>query len=171
MNRIANLKNLRRGALLLALSVGSITSLEAQPKPSQAESEKLFQTVSALDTALFDAFNRCDLAKLESFVTDDLEFYHDQDGLSRGKKTFLEAIQKNICGKVRRDLVAGSLEVYPLKTYGALETGAHRFCDSRKMAHCGEKDSGIAKFAMLWQQREGGWKLMRVISYDHVSSE
>lgn len=171
MNRLANRKNFRRGAFLLALWAGSTAALEAQPKPSPAESDKLFQTVSALDTALFDAFNRCDLEKLGTIVTDDLEFYHDQDGLSRGKKVFLEAIRKNICGKVRRDLVAGSLQVYPLKNYGAIEMGSHRFCDTRKLERCGEKDSGIARFFMLWQQQEGGWKLTRVISYDHVSSD
>lgn len=171
MNRRANLKNLiGRGALLLALWGGSVAALEAQPRPSQAERDKLFQTVSALDTALFDAYNRCDLEKLGTFVTEDLEFYHDQSGLSRGRQVFLEAIRNNICGKVRRDLVPGSLQVYPLKSYGAIEMGSHRFCDPRKRERCGEKD-GAAQFFMLWQQQGDTWKLMRVISYDHVSSE
>jgi hypothetical protein len=153
--------------LLVLLAVLDVR-VEAQPRPSQAEQDKLFQTVSSLDSTLFDAYNRCDLKKLGTLVTDDLEFYHDQTGLSRGRQVFLDSIEKYICGKVRRELVAGSLEVYPLKSYGAVEIGEHRFCPTA-MEKCGEK-SGIAKFVMLWQNQDGVWKITRVISFDHVSS-
>jgi ketosteroid isomerase-like protein len=127
----------------------------------------LFATVSELDRQLFDAYNRCDLVKLGSLVSDDLEFYHDQTGLQVGKGPFLESIQKNICGKVQRHLTKGSLEVHPLRSYGAVEIGSHTF------THPGEEAAdvaGEAKFVMLWQQKEGGWKLTRVISYDHQSA-
>ncbi|HVI79849.1 MAG TPA: hypothetical protein VM715_17120, partial [Candidatus Acidoferrum sp.] len=56
-----------------------------------------------------------------------LEFYHDQTGLSLGKGPFLAAIKQNICGKVQRELLPQTLEVYPLKGYGAVEIGVHRF--------------------------------------------
>jgi len=29
--------------------------------------------------------------------------------------------------------------------------------------------SGVAKFVMLWQNKDGAWRITRVISYDHVS--
>ena len=47
--------------------------------------------------------------------------------------------------------------------YGAVETGIHRF------HHPGhpEYDVGDAKFIMLWQNKDGAWKVTRVISYDH----
>ncbi len=60
-------------------------------------------------------------------VEDGLEFYHDKTGLTVGKQPFLDAIKNNICGKVQRTIVPGSLEVYPLKDYGAVEIGVHRF--------------------------------------------
>ena len=41
---------------------------------SQAELDK---AITALDTALFDAYNQCDLDKFSSFFADDVEFYHD----------------------------------------------------------------------------------------------
>lgn len=41
------------------------------------------------------------------------------------REQLVAAIKQNICGKVHRDLV--SIEVFPLKNYGALETGVHRF--------------------------------------------
>jgi hypothetical protein len=39
------------------------------------------------------------------FYADDIEFYHDQGGLTTSKKEILESIRRNICGKVTRVLV------------------------------------------------------------------
>ncbi len=114
-----------------------------------AQSDDLFKTVSALDTALFDAYNTCNMEKFASLLADDLEFYHDQTGLSRGAQSTIDAVKTNICGKVHRDLVPGTLKVYPLKGYGAVETGIHLFCDP-KMGKCPD-GSGAARFTMLWE--------------------
>lgn len=153
--------------VLMGLVAGALVRAEAQAVPSldaiKTDAE-LTSAISALDTQLFDAYNNCDIDKLSSMVVDDLEFYHDKTGLAVGKKTFTESIQKYICGKVRRELVKGSLEVYPLKGYGAVEIGTHRFY------HPGTQDHdvvGEAKFVQLWQYKDGAWKLTRVISYDH----
>ena len=152
--------------LLLSLLAVAAARVDAQPPPDPAAQAELLRTISSLDSALFDAYNRCDLEKIGSLLAEDLEFYHDQTGLSRSRQASVDAIKQNICGKVRRELV--SLEVYQLKGYGAVETGVHRFCDSRKYEKCGE-DSGVAKFVMLWQNKDGVWQITRVISYDHVS--
>jgi len=123
--------------------------------------QELTQVITALDKQLFDAYNTCNIEKLGTLVADDLEFYHDKTGLMVGKQQFLDAIKKNICGKVTRELVAGSLEVYPLHGYGAVEIGVHRF------HHPGDSDVGEAKFVTLWQYKDGAWKITRAISYDH----
>ena len=130
---------------------------------SNAQSGTLFKTIEALDSKLFDAYNHCDLVTLGAMVSDDLEFYHDQTGLSVGRDPFIAAIKHNICGKVERSLVPGSLEVYPLKGYGAVEIGVHRF---RHPEHP-EDGAGEAKFVTLWQNKNGSWKVTRAISYDH----
>jgi ketosteroid isomerase-like protein len=130
---------------------------------SGVQSDPLFKTIQSLDTQLFDAYNHCDLATLGAMVADDLEFYHDQTGLSTGKAPFLAAIKQNICGKVERILVPNSLEVYPLKGYGAVEIGVHRF----RHPHNPEEGVGEAKFTMLWQNKDGHWQVARVISYNH----
>jgi hypothetical protein len=132
-----------------------------------AQPGELFKTISGLDTALFDAYNTCDLEKFGALLADDLEFYHDNDGLSRGAQKTIDAIKQNICGKVHRDLVPGTLKVYPLKGYGAVETGIHLFCDP-KLGKCPD-GSGAARFTMLWEFRDGVWLLTRVISYDHCN--
>ena len=153
--------------VLVGLVAGGLMKAEAQAVPALdaiKSDVELTSAISALDTQLFDAYNNCDIDKLGSMVVDDLEFYHDKTGLMVGKQPFLVAIKSNICGKVTRQLVKGSLEVYPLKGYGAVEIGVHRFY------HPGSQDHdavGEAKFIHLWQYKDGAWKVTRVISYDH----
>jgi hypothetical protein len=151
----------------LVLMVGFLVQARAQtvvPLESIKSQEELTQVVTALDKQLFDAYNTCNLDKLGTLVVNDLEFYHDKTGLAVGKQTFLDAIKNNICGKVTRQLVPGTLEVYPLHGYGAVEIGVHRFY------HPGTQDHdvvGEAKFITLWQYKDGAWKVARAISYDH----
>ena len=133
------------------------TRTHAQTAPDQ-----LFKTIQSLDTQLFDAYNHCDLTTLGSLVADDLEFYHDKTGLSIGRQVFIDAIKNNICGKVSRELVPGTLEVYPIADYGAVEIGVHT------LHHPGEPSNiGEAKFVILWHQKDGKWQVTRTISFDH----
>jgi ketosteroid isomerase-like protein len=128
---------------------------------NQAELEK---AITALDAQLFDAYNTCNLEKFESFLSDDVEFYHDQGGFTRGKATITESVKQNICGKVTRELVPGTLHVYSMKGYGAVEMGVHRF---RHPGHDDTEPLGEASFVHLWQYKNGAWRIARIISYDH----
>jgi uncharacterized protein DUF4440 len=126
--------------------------------------EELDRVGAALDAALFDSYNKCDLDKFASFFVDDVEFYHDQGGVTLGKAALTDSVKKNICGKVTRELVPGSLKVYHMKGYGFVEMGVHRF------HHPGHDDTegvGEGQFVHLWQYKDGAWKVTRVISYDH----
>lgn len=126
-------------------------------------SDHLFETVAALDQKLFNAYNHCDLDTMSSLITDDLEFYHDNTGLSVGKKVFLDAIRDNICGQTQRELIPGSMEVYRLDHYGAVEIGRHLF------RHPGHEELGVGegKFITVWRFKDGNWQMTRAISYDH----
>lgn len=77
------MKNLPHICLVipLALCGTPVTSQSIAP-----EADALFLKVKALDTQLFDAYNHCDLTTLGGMVSDDLEFYHDQTGLSALEK-------------------------------------------------------------------------------------
>jgi hypothetical protein len=61
------------------------------------------------------------------------------------------------------------LEVYPIKDYGAIEIGAHRFCHKEKGndASPARTDCGTFKFAMVWRKIGDSWKISRVLSYGH----
>ncbi len=41
---------------------------------------------------------------------------------------FMDDVKKNVCGKYRRELAAGSMEVFPLGDFGAMIAGTHVFC-------------------------------------------
>jgi hypothetical protein len=154
------------------VSLLSLSILFASPSFAQTvlaldkiqNQQELDSAITALDAALFDAYNRCDLEKFASFIDENVEFYHDQGGVTLGKVALTDSVKKNICGKVTRELVPGSLHIYFMKGYGALEVGVHRF------HHPGHEDTegvGEGKFIHLWQYKDGAWKITRVMSYDH----
>jgi ketosteroid isomerase-like protein len=150
--------------LLYTLLAGFIACANAQSVDSIKSQEELDKVVASLDSALFDSYNRCDLAKFSSFFADDVEFYHDQGGVTAGKDKLTESVRQNICGRVTRELVKSSLQVHRMKGYGAVEIGVHRF------HHPGHDDTepiGEGRFIHLWQCKDGVWKITRVISYDH----
>lgn len=126
----------------------------------------LFDALAQMDSILFDAsFVSCDAAKANAIFTEDVEFYHDQTGFSAG-----EQVRENTrrltasCPRDRgitRTIVPGSLRVYPIEGYGAVQVGFHRF-DER-----GAATSTLAKFVSLWRFQDGRWRLARVLSLDH----
>jgi hypothetical protein len=100
-----------RTALLALTTLAAPLALTAQPDNGLSPTDPLYKTVIGLDTALFDAYNNCNLDKLGSMVSEDLEFYHDKTGLAVGRQPFVDAIKNNICGKVHRELVSSSAEI------------------------------------------------------------
>ena len=128
--------------------------------------EDLTKKIAYMDSVLFYAFNTCDVSLLKSLFTQDLEFYHDAGGLTNYSQNVNSIVQR--CSretKVRRELVKGSLEVFPIKDFGAVEIGSHRFYYTEKGQE--EKLDGIFKFVHIWKNTNGDWKISRVISYDH----
>ena len=125
------------------------------------DSQSLYDTIVKWDSIYFTAYNTCDLEKQRSIFSDSLEFYHDKGGLSTSKKEIMEALQKNICGKVTRELVPESIEVYPIKDFGAVEMGMHRFHNNQEPAG---SSSHAGKFVIIWQHLNNTWRITRVIS-------
>ena len=170
-----------RYSLKLALFVTALWSGWTLPANAQVGAETkiapleeiknqadLDKAITALDTELFDAYNHCDLKTFDSLLADDVEFYHDQGGVTLGRQKLTESIKNNICtGDTQRILVPGTLKIYYMKGYGAIEMGVHRFMHPKTEASNG---TGEASFVQLWQFKDGNWKLTRVLSYDHHSA-
>jgi len=128
--------------------------------------DTLTATIAALDREAFDAFNHCDQAgqldKYASYFAPELEFYHDQGGVTWTRDAMIANTGQFVCGHFRRELVPGSMRVYPIKDFGAIEQGEHTFCqfDSGKC-------EGIADFVIVWRLRDERWEATRVFSYGH----
>lgn len=127
------------------------------------DNPELYQTIVKLDSIFFDAYNHCDtrFETYANFYTDDIEFYHDQGGLSNSKKDILEGTKKYICGEVTRTLVPGSIEVYPIKDYGAVEIGLHSFSNNTNPP---DEPKKVSRFTIFWKQVNGQWKIAKVVS-------
>jgi ketosteroid isomerase-like protein len=120
----------------------------------------LYDSIVAMDTKWEDAYNNCKLDVMEEIISEDLEFYHDQGGLMTSKQKLNEALKNNICGKVTRVLKKGSIEVYEIKGFGAVEMGLHGF---RNINEQGSPDH-YSKFVHIWKRENGKWRITRVIS-------
>ena len=122
--------------------------------------KKLFDEIVAMDKVFFDAYNTCDLAKQASIYAEDIEFFHDKGGLMTSKKEIIEGTERNICGKVTRELTAGTVEVYPINNYGAVQIGFHKFYNNQEP----DAESIPSKFIVMWHNENGNWKISKVIS-------
>lgn len=155
----------------------SVTSeMTSSNKSDSSRSGILFDELAHMDHLLFStSFVTCDAKQIDALMTDDIEFYHDLTGFSSGQRVRNNnAVLAKNCPRQRgitRKLVEGSLRVYPLKNYGAIQMGTHYFVQENAPT------STVAKFVHLWKKTGGGkgteekWKISRVLSFDHLSVE
>src|SRR5205085_4242556 len=113
--------------IILIAACSSTKNNKAIAESYKPDNQALYDTIVYLDSVLFEGYNTCKLDRFEKYLSENIEFYHDKGGLTTSKKELLEALKNNICGKVTRELVAGSIEVYPIAGYGAIQMGRHRF--------------------------------------------
>jgi hypothetical protein len=166
MKRLATL-----ACTMLTLAVPLVSAAAANPGTGDSpDQQSLFSTVSKLDADFFDTFNHCaspdQLQKHASYLVPNLEFYHDKGGVTWSRQDYLANTKSNVCGQFRRELIAGSLQVFPIKDYGAIEQGKQKFC-WLKSGKC----FGEAQFLILWQHQDNRWVVTRVFSYGHIPIE
>jgi hypothetical protein len=149
---------------ILVACVGVAATARAAP------GTELEPTIAALDAAAFAAFNDCAapgrLDRYASFFAPDVEFYHDLGGVTWTRDAMIEQTRRNVCGKFQRELVEGTLKVWPIKDFGALERGEHRFCQF-KAGGTTHPCEGRAEFTILWRKQGDAWTITRVFSYGH----
>jgi hypothetical protein len=145
----------------LAACSASRHSKGYHPEPYVPVYKALYDSIVYMDSVLFDAYNTCKPDKFELIFSENIEFYHDKAGLNTSKKELIESLKNNICGKVTRELVKGSIEVYPIPGYGAVQTGEHRFHNNQEKAGT---PSHPGKFIHIWKKENGEWKITRVVS-------
>lgn len=151
-------------AIAAVVLIAAPSDLTAQVTESST-SGRLFTELVRMDSILFDiAFVSCDADRFRCLFTSDAEFYHDKvPPAYDADVSTLEGCPKD--GGVRRVLVPGSLRVYPIAEFGAIQMGEHRFLEA-------DSETGtIAKFVHLWSDRDGEWRIARVLSFDHLPEQ
>lgn len=159
LSRISLWRSGRCAALVLAATLAPACFAQDSSRSGQ-----LYDELARMDSELFEAaFVTCNAGKFRALFTDDAEFYHDRTGASFGDAVrTLKSCPKD--NGVTRTLVPGSLEVYPMQGYGAIQIGKHVF------AKAGESGSEAAQFVHLWKREGDKWRLARVLSFDHRPS-
>ena len=161
----------------LLLSFVVIISFHSILSSQMDNTHPLYNEVLSLDSILFEVgFNQCRVDESSVTISDNFEFYHDQAGITNGKKDFVESLKNNICSlsyRPWRKLVEGSTEVFPLfnngRRYGLIQRGIHEFyaIEEGKEKYL----TSTARFTHLWILEDGEYKLRRVLSFDHHSPE
>jgi hypothetical protein len=155
-----------RTAVALATVIAAAVAFPSAAHAADDKPDSLFATIAALDAATFDAFNKCSdpsqLQKHADYFAPDVEFYHDKGGVTWNRDAMIANTRNHVCAKFRRELIPGTLKVYPIKDYGAIAQGAHRFCQF-DTGSC----EGMAEFVVIWAKKDDGWKITRVLSYGH----
>ena len=144
-------------ALVISLVANAQTEEIPEYKPSDIH---LHNTISKLDSIYFTAYNTCDMETQRKMYSEDLEFFHDKGGLATSKEGILTSLKNNICGKVTRTLIKGSIEVYPIPNYGAIQIGYHKFFNNQEP----NEKSIPSKFIVVWKQDKNNWQITKVIS-------
>lgn len=137
-------------------SSGKMVSEVKSYRPVNVE---LFNSITRMDSIFWKAYNTCDIELQAEIYSENIEFFHDQMGLITSKKIILDATRNNICGKITRELVKGSVEVYPIPNFGAVQTGMHKFRNAQE-----NWNSEELKFIIVWEQKQNSWKIAKVIS-------
>ncbi len=153
------------------IPIMGIGQLMAQPNGVPEETQ-MEDEVLRMEGILWASYNDCNLNTFPTLLTDDLEFYHDKGGLTVGAEALVESIESGICGnknwRLRREAVAGSPKIYPLREdgilYGAIASGEHAFYVVEENK---EKLDGFANFTHVWLYKNDVWKISRILSYDH----
>ncbi len=156
-----------RSVLLLRLGMFLAfagTPVFAQTNSPSDDSKVLSDTIAQMDAKAFAAFNAHDLDQLMSMFARELEFYHDKGGLTNYDQT-REGFRKMFASMpdIHRELLPGSLKIYPIKDFGAIEVGTHRFCHKEQ----GKDECGEFPFVMIWKKERDTWTMSRVVSYGH----
>ena len=152
--------------ICFAVAKFNVHRLEAQTAPYVPKDQALFDAIRHMDGVMFDAFNEHDLSTLRTVFAENVEFYNDGGGVSDYRTTmdnFQAMFERNAGTGLRRELVPGSLEVYPVPDFGAIEVGTHRFIHTEN----GKEEVATMKFVQVWQFKDGKWKATRVISLGH----
>lgn len=149
------------------------TALALSSSAQQERSIDLNSAILEADSLLFDVgFNRCDIQLLDTLISEEFSFYHDQSGFTESKDEFIRSVENGLCKlpyKALRVMDEEDSSIFPMRKdgeiYGAIQHGEHRFyaLENNQQKFL----TSIAQFTHVWVIENHAWKLRTVLSYDH----
>ncbi|MDF2192037.1 nuclear transport factor 2 family protein [Paraflavitalea sp. CAU 1676] len=144
---------------------------------AQSTEGELKAIILQRDSLFWNGYNKCDTTLCAPYLSENLEFFHDKGGITRGKAALQLSLKKNLCSRadwrLRREAVPGTVAFYPLtdngKLYGAILQGEHYFYITEKGKP--EYRTGRANFNHLWLVENGQWVMVRILSYNHREAD
>ncbi|WP_304235748.1 nuclear transport factor 2 family protein [Jiulongibacter sediminis] len=135
--------------------------LHAQKSPIESE-------ILKLDSLFWHGYNTCDETLMQSYLTKEVEFYHDKGGITFGRDALINTTRENLCSnpdsRIFRTPEPSSIKIYLLRdngiSYGVVLEGIHYFSQNGHRV-------GVARFNHLWLLKDGLWQMQRILSYDH----
>lgn len=166
---------MKRIIILISIFYFSIFSCDtfAQTGFIDSASPALIKEINDADSILFEAiFDNCDVETVKTMMAPDVEFYHDKWGVTATSSddlitSFIEGCESQANGsnnKARREVIKSSIEIFPIKNYGAMQRGKHLFYQLKDGSY---EFTESGQFTHLWKRTEDGWQVARIISYDH----
>jgi Domain of unknown function (DUF4440) len=157
--------------LLMCASVARSASAQQASEPEIPTGQQLVDLIAELHSKLVTAYTTCDINTFVSMMAPDVENYHDEFGRVVGREAAKNLLVEGVCAMLkqgiqpRNELVVGSLEVYRIEKFGALEFERSTFWLRRP----GEQETkvGTLKEITLWERRDGVWMVSRHIAYAH----
>ncbi len=129
-----------------------------------ATTYELYDTILKMDNLFSESINTKDIEKLKNIFSPAIEFFHDQTGKTDYNQN-IKIFTDNFAAKnVRRELQTKTLEVYPIGNEGAIQIGVHNFYITENGQ---ERWDSSPKFMHIWENKNGVWKMVKVVSYAH----
>lgn len=143
---------LHRAIAATAISLVASAAFASPASPRhRADEAWLRQTLAVREAALTRAYDTCNLHALRASV-----FAGTRVATPDGRRIDpLTEARDRICGRLRREVVPGSLSVRAVGDDSALVSGVQRFCaiDGRPCAAPG------GRFVQLWTLDHGQWRM------------
>ncbi|WP_373395860.1 nuclear transport factor 2 family protein [Algoriphagus halophilus] len=151
------------------------SQLKAQENNIGSDSSSIKQQILEFNSDYWKAYNACDVEKILSMESEDIEFYHDRGGLTIGQSES-KKVWENFCKKKEWKLEAilmDDIKVYELKDsgnlYAAIIIGELSFHAIRLSD--GEKfPAGFSSYTTVLNYENGEWRMSRALSYNHRDS-
>src|SRR5262245_28725507 len=174
MPRIERIILIAKRCTLASLLCAMLVWSAAAQRASTAEiptGQQLVDVITELDRKLETAYSTCDLDTFLSMMAPDVENYHDEVGRVVGREGAKKILVEGVCELLkngiqpRNELIAGSLEVYRMANFGALEFAGYTFWLRRP----GEQEAKVStlRTMTLWERRDGVWMVARHVTYAH----